>query len=253
MKGPAAYCRGGIVPRVAQAWPTLILTTQWSDGARLVRPDYARRYQVPEGAEAWVAWTLTPPEWRSGVASLVEDARHFGAVGVVLNPEAGWERVSNEDAAAMVAAFRAYGLRVAICSYPLPRFHPHLPWAGWGTADVGISETYDRERNYPRGRVAQCVEEWRAFGFTGGVLSAVGVFAKTDAGTRSKTAAELRSDFAERPAASSVVWGPPNWGGELSRELARWAGTAAPPAPSSGAGLLLLIAAGLAAAYVARA
>jgi hypothetical protein len=251
MQGPGAYCRGGVIPRAAEGWPTLILTVQYSDGARLIVPGYARRYRPRAGAETWVAWTLTPAEWESGVEPLVEAARHYGAVGVVLNPEAGWENQTDERAAELVQAFRARGLSVAVCSYPLPRFHPSLPWRGWATADVGIAETYNRERNYPLGRVAACLAEWRAAGFAE-VLSMVGQFAKTDTGTRTKTRAELRADLTERPAASSVVWGPPIWSVELSTELSRWAGAAAPPRPPSGGAVLLLLAAGLAAAYVAR-
>jgi hypothetical protein len=252
MQGPGAYCRGGVIPRAAERWPTLVLTVQYSDGARLVVPGYARRYRPRAGADVWVAWTLTSPEWESGVEPLVEAARHYGATGVVLNPEAGWEGQTDERAAELVETFRARGLRVAVCSYPLPRFHPSLPWAGWGTADVGICETYNRERNYPPGRVAACLAEWRAAGFDE-VLSMVGQFAKTDTGTRPKTRAELRADLIERPAASSVVWGPPSWSAELSAELTRWGGVAAPPRPPSGGAVLLLLAAGLAAAYVARA
>ena len=137
MIGPGAYCRSGNVPAVAATWPTLILTTQYSDETgRTVRPAYARRYAPAEGASVWVAWTLTPPAWRDGAEQLAEDAAFYQARGVVLNCEAGWERASAEDARAMVSWFHARGLKVAICSYPWPRMHPRLPWSAWGTAST---------------------------------------------------------------------------------------------------------------------
>lgn len=252
MRGPGVYARGGHIPAAAASWPTQIVTTQYTtDDGRLVRPPYGRRYTPSRGAEVWVAWTLTPPTWRDGADELVGDAQHYQARGVVLNCEAGWERVGNDEARAMVEWFQARGLRVAICSYPWPRQHPRLPWTGWGSADVGLAETYNRDQNYPPGRVEDCVAEWRAHGFRDGVLSMVGAFARDDQGTREKTGAELRADLAERPAASSVVWGPPRWGAVLSRELSRWGGGA--PRPPSGAGVVLaLLAAGAAVVWAAR-
>lgn len=242
--GPGAWCRGGQVPAAALSWPSLVLSSCWTDDAGKTR--HVTRYRTPPGAQVWPAWLLVRPGWRRDDADrLLAEAERRRARGVVLNPEVGWAGVPDDAAAELVAYMAARAERVAVCSYPRTDFHPRFPWQGFATARVGLAETYaNRGEAYSDDELAACLASWRAVGFDE-VSPMVGMFDRSGGEPRLKTPAALAVDLAQRPASETLVWGPPSWPRAQSALLAAWGGGR--PLPSqggAGAVALALLAAG---------
>lgn len=249
------------MPEAARGWPTFVLSAQWTDedgATRVIR----RRYDVPSGAQVWPAWLLPPRQWRQEDADqLIRAADDYSARGVVLNPESGWAGATDDEAEALVAYLRARVPLVAVCSYPRADLHPRFPWRGFSRlGSIGLAETYaNRGRAYSAAELAACLDSWRAVGFSE-VHPMVGMFVRLSgddasregAPVRLKTPGELRTDLRQRPAADSLVWGPPSWPRDLAPLLRSWGAGAAPERGSNGPAVVLLLAAAAAALAVSR-
>lgn len=242
LRAPAAWLRRGELPACVRGWPSVIVAVWWGER----RAAQSLTGPTPAGAARWLGWVLTPREWREVAPQVLEDVRTLGAAGVVLNPEEAWLGADDEEARELVTWFRSRRVPVAVSSYGLPEAHPSFPWAGFGTADVGIAQTYDRRVERDASYADRARAQYRAAGFTT-VLVSVGLVDARQRPPQEKSAEELRRHLALRPRGDSVVWGLPRWSEATCRALAAWGSSS-----GGGGAVLLFVLAILAAVQGAR-
>lgn len=246
--GPAAWVRGAQVPQCAREWPSAIFLAFSGDrGPARERIAAARSFDgVP-----WVGWLLPRPStddapgWRALAPRVLEEVRALNAGGVVINPEAEWFDVHDDEARAFVDWFQSRGVSVVVSTFAIPP--ARFPLRGFARADAGLPLTFDRDVQTDRTYVERSALRWRAAGWTGRLLVSAGLWNHRE--RRPKTAEETRAHLAQRPR-DAIVWGPPVWTRAQCAEVERWQrGTGARPAASASSTPPAAIAAALVALF----
>lgn len=235
LRGPAAWVRGAQVPACARSWPSAIGVLFAGDrGPVLERRAALRSFH---GAR-WVGWLLPRPTaprdaggWRDLAPAVLDEVRELDAAGVVINPEAEWLDVDDDEAAAFVDYFKSRGVPVVVATYAMPP--SRFPLAGFAGASMGLPLAFDRDTRTDPGYLEQSARRWRARGWVGPLGHSAGLW--NHAARRPKNAEETRRHLEQRPR-DAIVWGPPVWPRAVCAELERWqAGRAASPSSSPGA------------------
>jgi hypothetical protein len=122
---------------------------------------------VPEltkaGIECWV-WVFPAP-W--AIEQTVELVRHAYKVapqvrGVILDVEAPFQGASEVAASELTSRMVDLGKPVGLCSYPIPAWHPAVPWEGFSEAHFGMPMIYgERGETFPN----RSDDAWRKLGF----------------------------------------------------------------------------------------
>lgn len=197
------------------------------------------------GQPTWLFRTpedWTPDTWRATLADLVARVRRGEGVGVVANPESGWQSASGAEAEEFGRALAAAGVPLGVVTYPalvssgvLARTAAVAGDAAWWSIELYGRSVTPQQAEAHRARWARIIPAARTIPTVPGFVPDTDL-GRSQIGTRPAYRAFLRALWSDENT-SAMVWpSGPAW--MVPELLARFRRQSIPADPSSGTAAL---------------